>query len=70
MREGPLYCSIYRFDAEMMVTPHLYGTKGDAAPLLWFKQTPDGLFDKYQQHFEQVWERARKLPHLQDKRAG
>lgn len=54
----PLYCSIYLFDDELFVTPHLFGLRGAAAPLLHIRRTPGGLFAKYERHFDDVWQQA------------
>jgi hypothetical protein len=59
LHDTPLYCSIYRFDLRMLVTPHLYGVRGAAAPLLDIAKTEGGLFDKYCGHFEAIWSGAK-----------
>lgn len=52
----PLYNSIFRFDDQMLTTPHLYATPGSAAPLLHLRQgVENGLFSRFVQHFENVW---------------
>ncbi|WP_164472879.1 hypothetical protein [Cohnella candidum] len=52
---SPLYCSLYRFDDELFVTPHLYGLRGKSAPLFLFKRTEEGLFYSYEKHFDDIW---------------
>lgn len=53
---APLYNSIYRFDDQMFVTPHLYATPGFAAPLLHLRQVgPIGIFSTFASHFEALW---------------
>jgi hypothetical protein len=53
---APLYNSIYRFDDEMFVTPHLYATPGHAAPLFHLRRLgPNGMFSRFAGHFEGVW---------------
>jgi len=53
---APLYNSVYRFDDEMFVTPHLYATPGHAAPLLHLRRLgPNGMFSRFASHFEGVW---------------
>lgn len=64
----PLYCAIYGFDDELIVTPHLYGVRGASAPTLIFKEKPDGLFLKYKKHFEDVWKVAVEYAPLVDAR--
>jgi hypothetical protein len=61
LHQTPLYCSIYRFDSEMFVTPHLYGVRGAAAPLLHFKEIHGGLFSRYEAHFQAIWDIAEEL---------
>ncbi len=52
----PLYNSIFRFDEEMFVTPHLYKEHGSKAPLLHLRQLGQrGLFKDFATHFENVW---------------
>jgi transcriptional regulator with XRE-family HTH domain len=59
----PLYNSIFRFDDEMFVTPHLYATTGAEAPLLHLRRLgPNGIFSRFASHFERVWaEKTRDL---------
>src|SRR5262249_23667947 len=51
----PLYVSLYIFDDEMFASPHLYGVRGAAAPLLLLRCVPGGLFEKYERHFDNLW---------------
>ena len=44
LQDAPLYNSVFRFDDEMFVTPHLYATPGRAAPLLHLRRLgPNGM---------------------------
>ncbi|MGB8347222.1 MAG: hypothetical protein WCD86_20210 [Ktedonobacteraceae bacterium] len=53
---APMYNSIFRFDDEMYVTPHLYGTQGSKAPLLHVHRlNSHGIFAGFEAHFEAVW---------------
>lgn len=53
---APLYNSLFRFDDEMFVTPHLYGLHGSKAPLLHLRQLESqGIFANFAAHFEAVW---------------
>lgn len=55
-QDAPLYSSVFRFDDEMFVTPHLYATPGHRAPLLHFRRLgPNGLFSRFASHFESIW---------------
>jgi transcriptional regulator with XRE-family HTH domain len=52
----PMYNSMFRFDDEMLVTPHLYATPGRLAPLLHVRRLgAGGLFDGFVHHFEGIW---------------
>jgi len=52
----PMYNSIFRFDNDMFVTPHLYGLHGSKAPLLHLRRLgPGGIFANFARHFETVW---------------
>lgn len=51
-----MYNSVFRFDNEMLVTPHLYGLHGSKAPLLHLRFLgASGLFANFATHFEAVW---------------
>ena len=53
---SPLYNSLFRFDDEMFVTPHLYGTIGYRAPLLHLRRlSAGGVFDTFAGGFEGLW---------------
>ena len=52
----PMYNSLFRFDDEMLVTPHLYAQPGYASPVLHLRRIgPHGIFDNFIQHFEREW---------------
>jgi hypothetical protein len=54
-----LYNSIYRFDNDMLVNAHVYGSPAAHSPVLHLRRLPGGrLFDHYQASFERVWEQA------------
>lgn len=52
-----LYNSIYRFDDEMFVNQHIYGTYGYMAPILHLRKLVTGneLFPMYERSFELIW---------------
>jgi hypothetical protein len=55
-----LYNSIYRFDGDMLVNAHAYGSPAAQSPVLHLRRLAGGwLFDHYQASFERVWEQAR-----------
>jgi hypothetical protein len=54
-----LYNSIYFFDDEMIVNPHVYGKIAAHAPALHLRKLSAGsLFTTYAESFETVWEQA------------
>lgn len=55
-----LYNSIYRYDDEMIVNPHVYGVGAPHAPAFQLRRLSGGdLFDTYAQSFEKVWTAAK-----------
>ena len=56
-----LYHATYRFDDEMIVTPHLMGAHGPQHPALQLcRLGPDGVFAAFAEQLEQVWRQARE----------
>jgi hypothetical protein len=54
-----LYNSVFRFDAQMIVTPYLYRARGYQHPALHLRElSPHGIFASFADQFEQVWETA------------
>lgn len=52
-----LYNSIFRYDDDMLVNQHIYGTYGYIAPILHLRKTPGAdLFDTYMRSFDRVWD--------------
>jgi hypothetical protein len=59
LHDTTLYNSIFRFDDEMLVNAHLYGTNAYAAPVLHLRRLDGGeLFANYARSFEAVWDRS------------
>jgi transcriptional regulator with XRE-family HTH domain len=57
-----LYNSIYRFDDEMIVNPHVYGKVAAHAPALHLRRLSAGdLFTAYEDSFDAVWDGAAPL---------
>ncbi|MER5389913.1 XRE family transcriptional regulator [Saccharopolyspora sp. NPDC002686] len=57
-----LYNSIYRFDDEMVINPHVYGKIASHAPAMHLRRLSAGaLFSTYADSFDAVWDDAR--PH-------
>lgn len=67
LHETVLYNSIYRFDDEMIVNPHVYGKIASHAPALHLKKLSNDsgdLFNMYTESFDAVWDGA--TPHAQE----
>lgn len=61
--QTPMYNSIFRFDDQMLVTPHVYGRPGRLSPLLHLRRRAEGgIFDNFARHFEDVWATSAPLP--------
>jgi hypothetical protein len=61
--DTPMYNSVFRFDDDMFVTPHVFGRPGRLAPLLHLRRRQDdGIFDNYLAHLEDVWATAVPIP--------
>lgn len=57
-----LYNSIYTYDDEMVVNPHVYGSSAPLAPALHLRRLSAGdLFDTYTKSLEQVWLTAKPV---------
>lgn len=51
-----LYASVFRYDDEMIINPHAYGSPATANPCLHVRRLPGGpLFDHYAESFDRVW---------------
>ncbi|WP_409495224.1 hypothetical protein [Amycolatopsis sp. cmx-11-12] len=52
-----LYNSVFRYDDQMLVNQHIYGTYGYIAPILHLQKAPEGdLFDTYMKSLNLVWD--------------
>jgi len=61
----PIYNSVFRFDNEMFVTPHLYGLHGSKAPLHHLRYLgANGIFANFLGHFEAVWATTKPITSL------
>ena len=62
LQDAPLYNSIFQFDDQMLVTPHLFATPGHSAPLLRIRRLHEqGIFDRFAGHFEAIWSVRRPM---------
>ncbi|MFE2124646.1 XRE family transcriptional regulator [Streptomyces amritsarensis] len=51
--------SVFRFDRDALVTPHLASVIGHDSPLLHLRrQEPGGMFDRFRDHVEELWGRG------------
>jgi hypothetical protein len=54
-----LYASLFRYDADMIVNPHAYGSPASLNPSFYLRWLDGGtLFDHYAESFERVWSTA------------
>ena len=54
-----LYNSIYRYDDQMIVNPHVFGAPAPHAPAMHLRRVSTAeLFDTYAESFDRVWESA------------
>ncbi|WP_319724165.1 helix-turn-helix domain-containing protein [Streptomyces niveiscabiei] len=54
--------SVFRFDEEALVTPHLARLVGHDSPLLHLRKRDDaGMFDRFAEHAEELWTRGVKV---------
>ncbi len=57
LHQTALYNSIFRFDNQMLVNQHIYGTYGYLAPILHLRRIEGcSFFDTYVRSFELVWQ--------------
>jgi hypothetical protein len=55
----PRYSTILRFDQQMLVTVNLWASATVDAPLLHLQHnTPDGIFDRFAEHYDRLWQDA------------
>ncbi|WP_371516559.1 XRE family transcriptional regulator [Kitasatospora sp. NBC_01300] len=75
LHDTTLYNSLFRYDGDLLLNPHVWGQPASANPLLHLKRVdPMGWFDNYAQSFEAVWGSAKpwtpepegNTPHGQD----
>jgi hypothetical protein len=54
-----LYNSIFRYDGQMLVNQHIFGTYGYMAPILHLRQVEGGdIFNTYAKSFDRIWEES------------
>jgi len=59
IHDTTLYASIFRYDSEAMINPHIWGQPASANPVLHVRDTgEDSMFQKYTGSFAQIWDQA------------
>jgi hypothetical protein len=54
--------SLFRFDQEMLITPHLARLVGHESPMLHLRRRQqDGLFDRFAYHLNELWDAGRPI---------
>lgn len=54
--------SVFRFDDDVLVTPHLARAIGHDSPLLHLRRQGDGgMFDRFSAHADELWDRGRDV---------
>lgn len=60
LHDTTLYTSMFRYDDDLLVNPHIWGQPASANPLLHLKRVDAaGWFDNYARSFDAVWATAR-----------
>jgi transcriptional regulator with XRE-family HTH domain len=55
--------SVFSFDDEALVTPHIADLLGHESPMLHLRRLqPNGLYDRFAQHVDALWEGGRAVP--------
>ncbi|MFC8384930.1 hypothetical protein [Nocardia sp. NPDC057272] len=59
---GHVNISVFRFDNDMIVTPILARRVGHDSPMMHLRrEQPDGMFDRFTEHVEELWSRGRDI---------
>ncbi|TJZ42568.1 hypothetical protein FCH28_34415 [Streptomyces piniterrae] len=54
--------SVFMFDDQMLVTPHIASLLGDESPMFHLRRLgDDGLYDRFASHVTALWENARPV---------
>lgn len=57
-----LYNSVFRFDDQMIVTPHVFRGHGYQHPTLHLRRlSPYGIFETFAEQFQQIWDTVRDV---------
>lgn len=56
LHSAVVYASLFRYDTEMIVNPHVFGRPASENPAMHLRRGP--IFDAYAASFDTVWESA------------
>ena len=60
LHDTTLYNSLFRYDKQLLVNPHIYVHPASANPVFHLQRADsNGWFDSYAESFEAVWAEAR-----------
>ncbi|WP_370085354.1 XRE family transcriptional regulator [Streptacidiphilus sp. MAP12-16] len=60
LHDATVYASLFRYDDQLLVNPHVWGQPASANPLIHLRCTPDtGWFGQYTASFDAVWAASR-----------
>ncbi|MEV6072025.1 XRE family transcriptional regulator [Nocardia sp. NPDC052001] len=60
LHDTTLYSSLFRYDENLLVNPHIWGQPASANPVFQLKQVSDAAwFDSYTESFESIWAGAK-----------
>ncbi|TDC26339.1 XRE family transcriptional regulator [Streptomyces sp. 8K308] len=60
--ESHVSLSVFRFDDQMLVTPHLARLVGHDSPMLHLRRLQDdGMFDRFASHADELWREGRPV---------
>jgi transcriptional regulator with XRE-family HTH domain len=67
LHDSTLYNSLFRYDDDLLVNPHVWGQPASANPLMHLQKDRElGWFDSYASSFDAVWDSARPWTHDQE----
>ncbi|MFG2184431.1 hypothetical protein [Nocardia iowensis] len=60
LHDTTLYNSMFRYDDNLMVNPHIWGQPASANPVFQLRRVDDtGWFDNYTESFDAIWAEAK-----------
>ncbi|MGB3438260.1 MAG: hypothetical protein WBA97_05855 [Actinophytocola sp.] len=59
LHDTTLYASVFRYDDDALINPHIWGRPASANPVIHVRRTnDDSMFMKYLDSFDQVWQQS------------